>query len=249
MKKIFSILLLLFVCSAQGQTLRLNALRAQQSSSGFDRPTFISNTGNQFSSNSLTLTKPNDVNSGDLLIIIVGNDNETNTAQWDNTTNKPSGFELIKEGGDTTSDSHMAMFWRIADGTEGATVDISAQSTNDYIGFYIHIAGTHQTTPIVAVGATNIIVSTNITLNGVTGGADDLGIYGNAFDGADGDPFSASGGSWIKREDRGFGSNVGVSGSFGTNIYSSISSQNATITSVGPSDGFVGWQIRIAPPD
>ena len=44
---------------------------------------------------SLTLTKPTGVQVGDLLLILVGNDNATGTAQWNNTDLKPTGFTQI----------------------------------------------------------------------------------------------------------------------------------------------------------
>ena len=105
------------------------------------------------SSSSLTLTKPSSVAVGDLLIIIVGNDDDTDTAQWDDSTLKPTGFTLINEAGDHFSDCHTAAFWRVADGTEGATVGVNSQAAANNWGIYYRITGAQTTSPIDATGA------------------------------------------------------------------------------------------------
>ena len=216
-------------------------------SSGFDRATFISNTSNAITTNtSITLTKPNDIVTGDLLIILVGNDDITSLDQWDNTTNKPTGFTFIQTDGTFNTDCHYGSFWRVADGTEGATINITSSRNANYYGFYIHIKGAHVTAPIGNLGASALesALTTN-TLGGITGNADDLGIYINSFDGGDGLPFSVSGSGWVLDDEVQVStSGLTVSGSFGTKIYSSTAAQDTTITASVP-DGQAGFQFRI----
>jgi hypothetical protein len=96
---------------------------------------------------------------GDLLIIIVGNDDDTDTAQWDDSTLKPTGFTLISEAGDHLSDCHTAAFWRVADGTEGATVGVNSQAAANNWGIYYRVTGADTTSPIDATGADHLQVT------------------------------------------------------------------------------------------
>ena len=205
------------------------------------------------SSTSITLTKPTSpaVLSGDLLIIIVGNDDTTVTAQWNNTTLKPTGFTLINEAGNSSSDAHVAAFWRIADGTEGSTIAVPAQSSADMWGFYIHITGHDPTTPIHQTGAdVNLSSGSTFNITGVTTTiADCLGVYCHAFDGGDGFPFSVSGTGWSESADITCDVlNVAEgSGSWGTKQLTATGASGTATVTCSVSDGSAGFQFAIAP--
>jgi len=224
-----------------------NNVHIRSAGISYDRPTYIQHTKNNTANSTITLTKPTTetINNNDLLIIIVMNDNSSATAQWDNSTFKPTGFTFIKTGGDGTSDSHFGIFYRIVDGSEGATVAVSAQSNSDYVGFYIHIAGANDTTPIVNQGTVTVSIGTPTTAVGVTGNADDLGIVMSAYDGADGSPFSTSSGSWVWKDNITNGAAAtGVLGGFGLLEYASVNASNCQVDAAN-TDGHVVFQLRI----
>ncbi len=143
-------------------------------------PVVESYTANSAAAASVTLTKPASVAVGDLLLILVGNDNATATAQWDNTTYKPSGLTLINESGNATSDTHTAAFYRVADGTEGLTIAVSAQSSNDYWGYYVRVSGIDPADPINVTGADVNTADTAPSI-AITGVNTDVMRHGNIF--------------------------------------------------------------------
>lgn len=93
------------------------------------------------STSSLTLDKPSGVAAGDLLMIFIAIDRSTATTQFDDSTYKPTGFTLVGAYGDTGLDFWAAVYYRIADGTEGATVACAAQSSGQMTGMYARITG------------------------------------------------------------------------------------------------------------
>jgi len=212
---------------------------------------YTSNTATD--SASLTLTKPAGVQVGDFLLILVGNDNDTSTNQWDDVTYKPEGFTLIAEAGDTASDSHIAAFYRIADGSEGETIDVPAESAMDYWGFYTRVSGVRPTNPIDGFKASPTVAATYIDLLGVGTDVDDcLAFYLQAFDGADGGGFIASDTGWSKTAEieANPGSPVGASGSWGTKEMPTAGATGTVrIANVAVlKDGWCGFQFTIAPP-
>jgi len=98
---------------------------------------FTSNTS--VPGSSVTLTKPSGVQVGDLLLLIVGNDDSTNTQQFDTFVESGRTWELIRETGNASNDCHIAAFWRISDGTEDTTVDVTAQSSDDIFGWFCYV--------------------------------------------------------------------------------------------------------------
>lgn len=104
----------------------------------------------------ITLTKPSGVQNGDLLLIVVASDDPTDNQQWNNTTNKPTGFTWLSTTigggvgtGQNDCQTHIAAFYRIADGSEGATVGVTSVGTgNDQVGYYLRLSGVYGTSPI-----------------------------------------------------------------------------------------------------
>lgn len=220
----------------------------------------IKNSGAAFTSNtavpgsSLTLTKPTGANApatGDLLLIIVGNDDNTATAQWDNTTNKPTGFTLISEGGNASSDAHVAAFYRVADGTEGATIAVPAAAGQDYWGYYIVVEGNHTTSPLDVTGTTLVEGSGSGSpdVPSVTTTVDNcLAIACLGFDGGDGAPFTVSGTGWSKVSEiqAGTGS-ANASGSFAAKTQTAAGATGACTFTTNVIDGSASFQFAIAP--
>ena len=218
---------------------------------GFIRPTYISHTSATIENyTTITLTKPTDVAIGDLLIILVGNDYDGSFTQWNDTTNKPSGFTLIITGGSSLSDTRFAAFWRVADGTEGATIDVTSFSYAYQFGFYIHIKGANAVSPIGVLSDSYLDFGSsnhNLTASVTNGNIDDLGIYILSFDGGDGFPFAVTSGvGWVEKgEVQVYTTPITVSGTFGIKDYDSITGENVNINS-SVNDGGAGFQFRIS---
>lgn len=198
----------------------------------------------------LTLRKPSNVEVGDLLIIIVGNDDNTDTDQWDNATLKPTGFTLINEAGNTaTSDAHSAAFYRIADGTENATTSVPAQVSADYWGYYLRVTGASTTNPINVTGADFNGAGSPHAVTGITTTASNtLAFYILSGDGADTYPFSVSGTGWSESAET-FAGLTGTesAGTWGTRSMVNPGATGAATVAMTVSDSASGFQFAINP--
>lgn len=219
-----------------------------------------SDSGGTTAVNNLDVTKPTsgstagpagakNAAAGDTLIILVGNDDATATAQWDDSTLKPTGFTLINEVGDATADAHCAAFWRTVDGTEGSTFNVPAQSTNDMWAFCILLSGIDNTTPVHQTGADVSDNTPPIAITGVTTTiADCLAFYVCAYDGGDDGGFSVSGTGWSELAEEHAGTGVNnASGCCGTRQMSGTGATGTATVAVVVSDGTVGFQFALAP--
>ncbi|PIR84683.1 hypothetical protein COU16_00650 [Candidatus Kaiserbacteria bacterium CG10_big_fil_rev_8_21_14_0_10_47_16] len=218
---------------------------------------FTSNTSSGTAS-SLTLTKTASAGAGDVLLLIVGNDDSSNIAQWSNFTDASGDdWTLVNEAGNSSADCHSATYYRVADGGEAATVDVPAQSLDDYWGFYVEVSGANTSTPIDAVGSdVNVSSGTSISFidflgTELTTTADEtLAFYVHCFDGGDGFPFNESGEGWVEGADiQTSTSGTQASGSWGTKQVASAGLVGvvAIAQSAGDSDGYSGFQFSIAP--
>lgn len=198
---------------------------------------------------SLTLTKPSNVLAGDLLLIIVGNDDDTASAQWDDATLKPSGFTLINEAGNTTSDTHAAAFYRVADGTEGTTINVPAQSSDDFWGYYIHVTDVNPTNPIHVIGSAynGGSLGTHNIPGVTTTAANALAFYVLSGDGGDVNPYSV-GGSWTESSEIDAGTGGGnSSGTWGTRLMASAGATGNAAVTLLAADSASGFQFALAP--
>lgn len=207
------------------------------------------NTQTGLATNSITLTKPSGVVNGDLLLIILGNDDIGSVAQWTAST-KPTGFTFVQESGSALSDSHIAYFWRIADGTEGATIVCPADFTNDYFGWYLRITGAHNSAPIDITGPTDVEGpgATHVADGIVTTVDDCLAFYILAFDGGDGPVFAVSGAGWSRSSELQAGTGAeNASGTWGTKEQAIAGATGDATITPNISDGATMWQFAIAP--
>lgn len=196
---------------------------------------------------SIVLTKAADVEVGDLLVLIVGNDG---TVAGD--FEALAGWNQPIDAGSSSTQSLISVYWREADGTEAATETVTTSIVAEIFGWYLRISGADTTTPIHKQQISNITANDSTqTLTAVTTTlVDCLVLYGHSFDGGDGFPFSPSGTGWSGREidDVQAGSGASdASGSIGKkNLAAAGSSSNVTVT-CSVSDQGVGFQIAIAP--
>lgn len=194
---------------------------------------------------SITLTKPSGVEVGDLLLVIVGSD-WPNSNAWEVET----GWTLELELGGPTPYADLGVYWRIADGSEGASVEIDHDGSANMYGWYIRISGIDTADPIHQTGTAAESSSTSaLDITGVTITVSDcLIIYAIAFDGGDAGSFtpSNSGFSEVDEEYAGTASNE-ASGSWGYKNMSGTGASGTVTVTMEVSDGCVGIQIAIAP--
>lgn len=209
--------------------------------------TYTSNT--ELGSSSLEITKPNGVISGDLLILIVGNDDSTNTQQFVTFSEGGREWTLIREQGNAACDCHIAAFYRISDTTEGSSVTIPAQSADDIYGWYLRITGARTVgSPIHKYGQVNTTNgSSHVYPSLETVFKDCLAIAVFTFDGGDSSSISVLGSCWTKEGELKAGTgSANASGAWATKEMSNPGeSEDVTFgTSVG--DGGCGFQFAIA---
>jgi len=150
--------------------------------------------------NYITLTKPSDVETNDLLILIVGSD-DSNGGDWQDI----SGWTKIINYANTNADASMGVYWRIATGSEDATINVYQNSGNndEMFGWYIRIRGVNTSSPINIVGTPDYTTSgANHTIDAVNTDVDNcLAFYVLSFDGGDGAPFNESDSGWSEEDE------------------------------------------------
>ncbi|PCJ24139.1 MAG: hypothetical protein COA96_10360 [SAR86 cluster bacterium] len=113
---------------------------------------YLTNSNPGSANNTLVAIKPSGVEVGDLLIILVANSDSTNTNQF---VNNVAGWNFVLDGGNSTASAHLGLYWREADGTEPATQNVSAQSTDHWTTGYLRVSGADTTTPFVSAESVN----------------------------------------------------------------------------------------------
>jgi len=195
---------------------------------------------------SLLMTAPSGITSGELLIIIIGNDD---TGSADEFTTTPAGWTKLDESGSTSADAHMGVFYKVASGSEG-NVTINAASSDEMMGWYMRLSGADVNTPIQASSFNAAGDSNSHAVTGVTTTVDDtLVFYGLIFDGGTGDPFSVSGTGWTESDEHASGTgSADVSGCFGTRSLASLGASGTATVSCDASSGAAFAQFAISPP-
>ena len=204
---------------------------------------------------SLTLTKPTGVENGDLLLLLMGNENATTGEGFDTLT----GWTLEFNYGSGDVDCYLGLYSRIAtgDALEDNPV-VPFLGADDGHGWYLSVGGVHATDPLRVVGSSLEVVSNTITNVSTT---TDINIFSLAFsafafDGSDSDPITETGTGWsmVDWTESPLPSDAGgaSSGAFSTNPI--LTASTATGDSVwnmggGQSDGIVGAQFIVAGTD
>lgn len=195
---------------------------------------------------SLKLGKPAGVQNGDLLLLIAGND----AAEAFTTFNVIAGWTDFGSYGDGNTYCKLIFYRRIANGTEGDSVEITMTTNDEVWGWYIRISNIDETTPINDIGTPLLNASEEVhEITQVTSDVDScLIIYALAFDGGDGYPFSESNTGWLEEDEQQAGSGqADASGCWGVKaLVSAGGAGTVTITST-EGDGAVAVQVAIAP--
>ena len=139
---------------------------------------------------SITLTKPTGpIANGDLLLLLVGNENSANGEGFDTI----AGWTLELNYGSGGVDCYLGLYSRIADGTEGATIVVPFLGNDDGHGWYHHITGIGAS-PIHLIGNSQELVSNTVTVDAITTTSSNvLAFSAFSFDGSDSDPITQTG--------------------------------------------------------
>jgi len=194
----------------------------------------------------LTFTKPDNVKVGELLLILAINDDTSDSAF---NSGGSSNFTWIgTDYGDTNADSHVGIYYKIADGTEGLEEEITSLGNDQWGGWYARISGVDTDNPIDAIGAETSQGSASMNALSVNTNSDYcLAISFMAFDGGDGFPYTVTTNDWVEVDDGQSGTNANhdCSGVWGMkNIESEGATGNSLMTSV-LWDGMTTGQIAI----
>ncbi len=145
---------------------------------------------------SITITLETNIVSGDLIILAAANDKTSGIPEF----NAVTGYTLLKEHGDAVSDSIGAAYWRVSDGTEAATIDITYTNSGsiEAIANSLRITGADTTNPIDVIEFDGTVDGGgDLTIGQITtGGINTLVIGVATFDGGDGHPATISGTGW-----------------------------------------------------
>ncbi len=190
--------------------------------------------------------KPTGVATGDLLVFIAHNDSTSSIPQF---SDNKTGWNFIFNSGDGHSDSHVGVWWRIADGTEGANESCTSDADQDWVLFYIRISGT-VSSPIHKQAANHDTSGTSHAIGGVTTTIDDcLVLYALSSDGADMMPFSVAGTGWVQKDEETVspGASSAVGATWGARDLATAGASGTATVSGDVSDGTAWFQIALEP--
>jgi hypothetical protein len=213
--------------------------------------TSASNT--EATSTTLSIAKPFGTQLGDVLVIIVGNDDTASGDSWTGSTAVTSDgeacpFVFVGEVGSGTSDSHAGAFYRVVDGTEGDEFTVPSDDEDDYWGFCLRLIGVDTSDPLNGVGSDIVDGTPPISITGLTTDVDDcLAFAVFCFDGGDGDPFDVSGTGWSLGEEIGIGTFGGASGGYALRQMSGSGATGTCVVEGNVSDGMAGFQFALNP--
>lgn len=149
--------------------------------------------GSDRSGTSGVVNKPSGVQVGDLLVILAMLEEDGDGTIF----NSLSGWTKEFEYGDTTADARIAMYWRIATGSEAASEDVTATAACYGKSWYLRISGADGTTPIHLVGSENEGNANSLEASSITTTSNNtLVIAMFSCDGGDMYPFTISGSGW-----------------------------------------------------
>jgi len=136
----------------------------------------------------IDMVKPININAGELLVMILCSDNDGDATFF----NAVDGWTKEGESGNSVCDSHIAVFYQIANGSEVNT-NVTTTTTSNLLGWIMRLSGVDTSD---AIEGSNFAASTAVGVNpqvvpSVTTFKDNtIVLYGLSFDGGDGYPMS-----------------------------------------------------------
>lgn len=198
---------------------------------------------------SLSMAAAPNILSGNLLVIIIMNDEALNAATFSINAGTYPGWNKLDEIGNSTSACHIAVFYKIAGGSEGA-VTVDTATSDEILGFYLRITGHDTTTPIHKnlFGAATTGANSHTALEVTTTIDDCLCLYGLSFDGGEGTPFGTTSSGWSQVDEGTAGTGFNdCSACFGKKDLASLGGSGDVVITCDVIDGAAWMQLAIAP--
>ena len=149
-----------------------------------------------------TLTQPTSLATGEWIFPIIAIEaDDVATSPFDDSTNKPTGCDLIDDFGlGDNTDVWAAVYSRLVTGGESWPLAVAWAETAamvDFCGITLRVSGVNDSNPVNIVGTPATYTSADTkTASSITTTEDDcLGVALIIFDGADGSPISLDAGS------------------------------------------------------
>lgn len=193
------------------------------------------------------VTLPSGISANDVLVMVISHDSTADT----NPFTTPTGWTLIFHAGDSTTDCHVAAFYKVAMGSEGST-EYVYQDTGYACAYVLRFSGADTTNPVDGYGSETLSTSGySVSIDGYT--VSTSGTYClavSAHDGSDG--YSASNGTagWTDLDSGNFVPSSSADGVSAHIAYDAgvgsgpTGSCNVSYSSV---DGSAGFIVGIAP--
>jgi hypothetical protein len=198
-------------------------------------------------SSNFTIPKPTGVTTGDFLLIICCNDKATATHEMQiyESGSLDTDWTKIAEYGDSSSDAHVAAFWKISDGADGTPTVYQGASSYDCVGWFFRFSGVHSTSPIDAyTGNQSTTSASSFNMASLSHSAETYGVAASAWDGGDVRPLTMTGSGWSELEELGVNDTTTVGGNVGTSTDSSSLGPN--VATDGTSDGWAYIKVWLA---
>ena len=181
----------------------------------------------------------------DLLMAICIDDDPAASSSWSTKV----GWSRPINIGDGTSDSKLAIYWRIQDGTESWPEAFTSPVSRYRGGVMLRVTGVDTSAPIHKVQASASANTSSYPILGLTTTLPNcLILHGFAYDGGDGPPYSVAGTGWSNFQTviNGTAAPNG-SGCMGQRNLASQGASGTAAISCSATDGCIGFQIAIAP--
>jgi len=195
---------------------------------------------------SITLNKPSDIEVGDLLILVVGTDSKVTRPGSSQT---PSGWTHLQDMGGGNPDCSVAAYYRVADGTEGASETVSLNGNWDAWGNYLAMKDVDTSVTIATSSSTFTGSSTSLAIPSVTTTEDkSLIMIVTSYDGADYGTYSFTEAIKHGQYNSGTTSSAGAGGAIGF-YYAPTAGATGTMgnAQVTSADGMVLFSFALAP--
>jgi hypothetical protein len=178
--------------------------------------------------------------AGNFLLIIVSNDYAGVSPIM-----SLSGWTKIDEQGNSSSDCHIAAWWKEAAGGETDEVVSFSGFTLDAVGWYFRFSSVNMADPIYAQNGSQSSTSGNsFAMAALATIVDDYGVAATAWDGGDTLPLTMTADGWTELDEQGLDDSTKVGGNVGTNSAPGASGPSVTADA---SDGWAYIKIHIAP--
>ena len=186
----------------------------------------------------------------DLAVLICGNDENSNTAQFDDVNNKPTGSTLVATDGNANSDSHYGIFTKVLTSSDISTgsITFNAANSNEIYGWVRVYRDFNASNIVNVIGTSTRVSGSSVDIAAVTTTVDDCTVLAvTVFDGGDTN-FAWSGTDWSELSELHSGTSAtDACGTIGHNEMTGQGTSNTATVTFDITDGHAAVQFAIEP--